>query len=601
MTELVNLSDSLQNLVAGLGTERDKAAHSSYALVPLTDIELIAAFKSSWVARKGVSTPAVDSCRKWRAWQASASQISAIEAEEARLGLKAKIMEARIKARLFGGAAVLIGTGDKDVSVALDPKRVAKGGIKYLTVMTRRQLVATERENDPTIESYGQPKAYRLPGSTVDIHPSRLVKFIGAHSPDDDLLSGANFGWGDSVLSAAMPAVKHYDETVANVVSLVYEAKVDVINIPNLMASMGNPGYEAELLKRLRLAAMAKGINGTLILDGTEVYSSKSTSFSGLTDIIAKVEQGAAGAFDIPITRMFAQTVTGLSASGDENTRNYYDNIQSQQDLELRPAMAILDECLIRSALGSRPKQVYYAWSPLWQPTASEQATIGKTTADTVKVLSETKLFNPDALSKAAVNMLTELSVMPGLEAAIDEFGSDLPEEEIEPKDPAGRIITDAAPRSLYVSRNVLNAEEIIAWAKDQGFPSTLAAEDMHVTIAYSRDPVDWMKVGDSWSGDSKGQLNIAPGGPRLIEVFGGGAVVLQFSSSELGWRHMSIREAGASWDWPDYQPHITITYEAGDVDLSKIEPYRGAIDLGPEIFAEVKDSWQSSITEETA
>ena len=601
MTEFVNLSDSLQNLVAGLGTERDKAAHSNYALVPLTDIELIAAFKSSWVARKGVCTPAVDSCRKWRAWQAGASQISAIEAEEARLGLKAKIMEARIKARLFGGAAVLIGTGDKDVSIALDPKRVAKGGIRYLTVMTRRQLVATERENDPTIDGYGQPKAYRLPGSSVDIHPSRLVKFIGAHSPDDDLLSGANFGWGDSVLSAAMPAVKHYDETVANVVSLVYEAKVDVINIPNLMANMGHPGYEAELLKRLRLAAMAKGINGTLILDGTEVYSSKSTSFSGLTDIIAKVEQGAAGAFDIPITRMFAQTVTGLSASGDENTRNYYDNIQSQQDLELRPAMAILDECLIRSALGSRPRQVYYAWSPLWQPTASEQATIGKTTADTVKVLSETKLFNPDALSKAAVNMLTELSVMPGLEAAIDEFGSDLSEEEIEPKDPAGRIITDAAPRSLYVSRNVLNAEEIIAWAKDQGFPSTLAAEDMHVTIAYSRDPVDWMKVGDSWSGDSKGQLNIAPGGPRLIEVFGGGAVVLQFSSSELGWRHMSIREAGASWDWPDYQPHITITYEAGDVDLSKIEPYRGAIDLGPEIFAEVKDSWQSSITEETA
>jgi hypothetical protein len=48
----------------------------------------------------------------------------------------------------------------------------------------------------------------------------------------------------------------------------------------------------------------------------------------------------------------------------------------------------------------------------------------------------------------------------------------------------------------------------------------------------------------------------------------------------------------------PEYQPHITITYKPGDVDIEKGEPYRGKIVLGPEIFEEVKKDWQASISE---
>lgn len=594
MSAFTYLKDSLQNLVAGLGTARDKASHSHYALPVMDDQQLLNAFRGSWTAQKGVSIPAVDACRNWRNWQADKAQIELIEAEEDRLNVKGKILEALLKARLFGGAAVFIGTGERDTASELKPDRVGKGGIKYLTVMTRRQLSATEIEQDPQSPRFGKPKAYRLPGSTVEIHPSRLVIFVGVPHPDPELAIGTGFGWGDSVLLSAMPAVRHYDETVANVVSLVYEAKIDVINIPNLMSSMQDKNYERLLLERLRLAATAKGINGTLILDGQETHSSKSASFGNLPEVIAKTEQGVAGAFDIPGTRMFGQSSTGLGANGEENTRNYYDNVASRQKLEIKPAMSVLDEGLIRSALGSRPKEVHYTWAPLWQATAKERADIGKTTADTIKALKDSGLFPEDALSTAAVNLLVELSVMPGLEAAIEKFGRELPDDDADlpgtaaDQPVAKKAITDAAPRSLYVSRKVINGAEIIEWAKSQGFESTVPAADLHVTVAYSRNPVDWMKVGESWSGDGKGQLKIAPGGARLIDKFGEGAVVLLFNSSELAWRHVTIVEAGASWDWPDYQPHITFTYEPGSVDIDKVEPYRGAIELGPEIFEEL-------------
>lgn len=595
MSAYTFIKDSLQNLVAGLGTSRDKASHSQYAIPVMDDQQLVNAYRGSWAARKGVTIPALDACRNWRNWQADKSQIELIEAEEDRLNVKGKILEAMLKARLFGGAAVFIGTGEADTRSELKPDRIGKGGIKYLAVMTRRQLSATEIEQDPQSPRFGKPKAYRLPGSTVEIHPSRLVIFIGVPHPDPELAAGDSFGWGDSVLLAAMPAVRHYDETMGNVVSLVYEAKIDVINIPNLMSSLADKNYERLLLERLRMAATAKGINGTLILDGGETHSSKSANFSTLPDIIAKTEQGAAGAFDIPVTRMFGQSSSGLGANGEENTRNYYDNVASSQKLDLKPAMSVLDEALIRSALGARPKEIHYNWAPLWQPTANERAGIGKTVADTIKTLSDTKLWKADALGQAATNMLVEQGVVPGLEAAVDEFGlvdeEDL-EEEVPLTQPPARVapLQDAAPRPLYVQRKVTNGAEILAWAKTQGFEITVPADDLHVTVAYSRQALDWMKVGGDWSGRQDGGLTVSPGGARLVEPLGGeGAVVLLFNSSELAWRHMQIREAGASWDYEEYQPHITITYQAGELDLSRVEPYRGKIEFGPEIFEDLQ------------
>lgn len=101
------------------------------------------------------------------------------------------------------------------------------------------------------------------------------------------------------------------------------------------------------------------------------------------------------------------------------------------------------------------------------------------------------------------------------------------------------------------------------------------------------------MKMGESWNNNEKGEITIQPGGARLVEALGDkGSVVLLFNSSELSWRHRSMIELGASHDYPDYQPHVTFTYEGGDVDLSKVEPYRGKLVFGPEIFEELNTDW---------
>lgn len=614
MGNVVNFpaNDSLRSFVAGLGDPaRDKMATAYYGHQLLDDGQLLNSYRSTWLARKIVDIPADDAIRKGRNWQASNDQIEAIEAEEKRLGFWRKLREVQVKARLWGGAAIYIGTGDSDPSKPLDPERIASGGLKYLTVLSRREIIAGQVDQDALSPTYGWPVDYQVTGSTqfATIHPSRLAIFVGSPHPEQSTVGGPNKGWGDSVLESVFSAIKNADATAANIASLVFEANVDVFGVPDLMANLADPSYAQRLLDRFTLAATAKGINKALVRDVAEEYDRKQVSFATLPDVMQSFLQQVSGAADIPVTRLLGQSPAGMSATGESDLRNYYDRISSMQELVITPAIDTLDECLIRSALGGRPKEVNYRWASLWQLSDKEKAEIFKMKADAARALVGTstgqEIITREAVSDALINDFIEDGSLPGLEAAIEEYGKlseqEPSEEEIVAaaaqaelsRQPAGQRATDAEPRTLYVRRNVVNAAEIIAWAKGQGFQTTLPAEDLHVTITYSRSPVDWMKMGSAWDDEVK----IPRGGARLVEKFGEARVLL-FNSNMLRWRHDEMVEAGASWDHPEYQPHITISYDPDSPDLSEIEPYQGEIVLGPELFEEVNEGWRAGIEE---
>jgi hypothetical protein len=152
-------------------------------------------------------------------------------------------------------------------------------------------------------------------------------------------------------------------------------------------------------------------------------------------------------------------------------------------------------------------------------------------------------------------------------------------------------------PRPLYVYRRLLNAEALMAWAREQGFTSTIPPDQMHVTVAYSRRPVNWFGLGTAW-GDERNRLRVE-GGPRMVEQLGEeGAVVLHFSDDRLDGRHREMRRLGASWDFPSYLPHVTFTYDRDAVDLAQVKPYLGPLLFGPEIFEPIVDDWQTSARE---
>ncbi|WP_054133832.1 DUF935 family protein [Blastomonas sp. AAP25] len=164
-----------------------------------------------------------------------------------------------------------------------------------------------------------------------------------------------------------------------------------------------------------------------------------------------------------------------------------------------------------------------------------------------------------------------------------------------EPLQPVTEFAADD-PRPLYVHRKLVNAEKLVAWARKQGFKTVVDPADMHVTVAYSKKAVNWFGMGDDY-GFYREPLRVMPGGPRVVDRLGDqGAVVLHFWDGYLANRHRTMREAGASWDFPTYLPHVTFTYEPGEVDLAAVEPFTGELLFGPEIFEPIDDDWASGV-----
>jgi 2'-5' RNA ligase len=145
--------------------------------------------------------------------------------------------------------------------------------------------------------------------------------------------------------------------------------------------------------------------------------------------------------------------------------------------------------------------------------------------------------------------------------------------------------------KMLYVYRPLLNAEDVVKWAKSVGFKTTIDPSDMHVTIAYSREPVDWDQFGEQMK-----YVSVLYN--YIIKQFDGGATVLSFNSEILHNRWKQFLEGGASWDYPDYNPHVTLTYKAEDLDITSIPPYKGVLMFGQEVFKELDLDYKDTIVE---
>jgi phage-related protein (TIGR01555 family) len=626
---VVSLIDRLTNVMTGMGTTVDRRTAGTYLFNPVSGQEAEAAYRTSWLVRKIIDVPPFDMTREWRDWQADKDTIEKLEAEEKRLGIAAKCQRGLILSRLYGGGALLLGTGENDTEEPLRPDIVKAGGLKYVHVLSRHQLGEGQPRTDPGDPWFGQPDFFTLSGANgrqIRIHPSRVVAFIGQKAPEGSLLSGASWFWGDPIMQSIGEAVKNADLAQSGFASLIDDAKNDILKIPGLMELTATTDGEQKVLKRLAAAATGKSVWRAMVLDTEEEWEQREVTWAGIPDIMMAFLNVVAGAADIPVTRLLGQSPKGLQSNGDGEERDYHSMVKARQGELLAPALERIDDLLVRSALGNKPDDVYYEFAPLDSLGEKDAAEVEFKLSETVKNYADSGLIPDPALSAMAKNRIIESSRWPGSEAAFEAAEAeaarnpdgnanegDLTTLEarvaamegrgtVTPAD-AIRLVTDAAPRSLYVSRKLLNGAEFIKWAKGQGFATTVPEDELHVTVLFSRSPVDWMEMGSAWNEDADGKMTVPAGGARLVEKLGDkGAVVLLFSSSALSWRHEDMVRNGASHDFDSYQPHVTITYDGGKMtadQMAAVEPYRGELVFGPEVFEEVKDDWEQSITEE--
>lgn len=107
--------------------------------------------------------------------------------------------------------------------------------------------------------------------------------------------------------------------------------------------------------------------------------------------------------------------------------------------------------------------------------------------------------------------------------------------------------------------------------------PNPVPREKFHSTICYSRVNIPYVVASGSFEVANYGHLEV-------WKTDDGSTLVLVLNSDYLSCRHMYARAIGATHDFPDYTPHITLSYNVGPLT------YKGEVQIPVVLDREYKE-----------
>ena len=153
-----------------------------------------------------------------------------------------------------------------------------------------------------------------------------------------------------------------------------------------------------------------------------------------------RFEAMVAAAADMPITVLFGRSPAGMNATGESDTRNWYDSIASDRRLYTAPQVERGVKLLTLSkdgpTGGKEPQDWRIVWNPLWQMSDTEKAGIRKTQAETDNIYLSNQVLDPREVTQSRFGG-TEYSTETKLDASVREALETSIEEGLTAPEPA--------------------------------------------------------------------------------------------------------------------------------------------------------------------
>ena len=398
LTSLYNAmgTGGLANPYTGMGGPNTKSAGNYFTRSVLNEYEQWeAAYESNWIARRVVDVLADDCTSNWRTIKTEHAE--EIHREENKLGVQSSVNEAERWSNLYGGAGVLMLTG-QDLSKPLNLEKIKKGDLERLVVVDRWSLAPGEYNLYNILDaSFLRPEFYTLAyaSSSPRIHYSHFALFYGDPLPIR-LLQQTN-GWGDSILRRGIDQIKQLLASINGIAELMQEANVDLLRMAGFNTGITSE-QEGNILKRIELFRQAKSNFKISAMDSDDEYVRNTLNLAGVDSSIQMLMTQVCGAYSIPMTRLFGTSARGMNATGEGDRRDYYDMISSKQRGAIAKSMESLDQVLVRSATGSFPDSFDYTWNPL---EANDDEKVSN--AEHLRAQKHVLLYQADLISKYAV------------------------------------------------------------------------------------------------------------------------------------------------------------------------------------------------------
>lgn len=371
------VKDAFQNTLARLGFAMPNVTEGAkYPLTRLTrDYNLMTAlYRNHWIIRRVIDTVAKDMIKNWVEFTSGITPEETDQMNKAirKYGIKTKLIEAIIWARLYGGsAALMIIDGDEDLAEPLDTKNIMPGQFKGLIILDRwsgiyPQLVTVDDINSP---DFGLPEYYMIQDDAhskgIKIHHSRLLRFIGDILPLWE--KEAESYWGASIVERLFDELKKRDNTSANIASLVFLSNLRVLKMQDYgqVLSLNNAKAQKSLYETLEAQNILMNNMGLYVLDKDDDFQVFNQSFNGLEDIYEKFMLDIAGAANIPVTRLFGRSPAGMNSTGEGEETNYNNDIEQEQENSLRFQLDKLFPVMSMSVLGYVPDDLDFNFNPV--------------------------------------------------------------------------------------------------------------------------------------------------------------------------------------------------------------------------------------------
>lgn len=481
--------DAFSNVLARLGAGTPNLLEGTeYSLQRMSrDFNTLnALYRESWIVRRIIDVIPADMLKNW------ITITSGLDPDvEKRLSLTLrrtqlidKLKRGMQWGRLYGGAlgVMLVKHQGYDLSQSLQLDWIMPGDFAGLLIFDRWNGVnpSSELIEDISDPDYGFPKYYTVTdpagGGSVKIHHSRVVRFTGNTLPFWEEI--AEMQWGASVVESVFDELRKRDNVSWNIAQLTFMANIRVLKMQDLgqlLAATDNES-QAELLRTLEAQNMLLNNMGMQVMDAADGLETHQYTFGGLADCYQQFIMDISGAAEIPVTRLFGRSPSGLNATGESDLQNYYDMIAEKQESYLRPILNKVLPPFIISTLGSLPDDFDFEFDPVAEPTDKERADLAKCGTDNVVAAYNAGLIS----QRTALKELKQQSERTGVWTNITDEDIERASDSVEPPGEMGGMFGGEEPIEPQASASVRQVKSADAafWSEADDFNSHHSPEN---------------------------------------------------------------------------------------------------------------------------
>lgn len=135
-----------------------------------------------------------------------------------------------------------------------------------------------------------------------------------------------------------------------------------------------------------------------------------------------------------------------------------------------------------------------------------------------------------------------------------------------------------------------VTVDALVKYTKTHKIPEPVKPADFHTTLLYSRKHLPNYRPDTAYDDPMEGNvtgLRLWPGETDKSKHI----LVMTYECPELSKRHKDlIDEHKAQWDFPDFKPHVTLSYEAAGFDLASLPKFEHPLRIVGE-YAEKLDT----------